>query len=445
MKTSSTVIAILALLAWVALSCAAGQPGTVLWTFEAGEAISTSPVLASDGTVYIGTSATLYAVTNSGSVASNRWAVPVTGEPAVGPDGTVYAVNAGVRLQALNPDSSLKWAFEVGSSAGGSPAIGLDGTIYFEGMNNLYALKSSGALKWKAAVPGGANYASPAIAPEGTVYAVSHDAGQLCAVSSIGTNKWTLSSAAPHAVAVAADGTIYVGGYQLLAFSPDGALLWSTDVHFALGGVPCIGYGGELYVARLGGGLAALSSAGDRLWSIPFARPRYGNYTVPALDAGGMIYYCASNSLWAVSPQGQVAWAVLGMPHPLAGWDSANTSPTIGPDGTIYAALGTTLYAVASGTNGPAKSAWPMYQQNCRHTGSIQKPALGPPKKRADGNFDLQLEGGLGQSYTVEASTNLNDWMSLTSLVATTFPVDFADLTATNSPTKFYRAFSSGP
>jgi large repetitive protein len=443
MKTSLLTAGLLLLFTRVELSCVAGEPGTVLWTFEAGAAITTSPVLANDGTVYIGTSTTLYGVTNSGSVASNRWAVPVTGEPAVGSDGTIYVVNAGVRLQALNPDSTLKWAFE---GAGGSPAIGPDGTLYFEGSNSLYAVAGSGALKWRAAVPGTAKYASPAIGPDGTIYALSQEAGQLYAVTPGGTEKWARPSATPPAAAVGRDEAIYAGGYQLFAFSPDGTTLWSTDEHFPLGGVPSIGRDGVLYVASMGRWLTALSSGGSQLWNIPFYCPRYGKYTTPALDADGAIYFCVSNSLWAVTPQGQVRWAVLGAPHWLAGYDNANTSPAIGPDGIIYAAIGSRLYAVASGTNGPVGLPWPMYQQNSRHTGSIQKPALGPPKKRADANFDLQLfPQQVGLSYTIEASTNLNTWTSVTSIVATTFPVDFADLAATNSAVKFYRAFSSGP
>jgi hypothetical protein len=76
----------------------------------------------------------------------------------------------------------------------------------------------------------------------------------------------------------------------------------------------------------------------------------------------------------------------------------------------------------------------------------VEKPALKPPQKRSDGNFDLQLfPQQVGLSYTIEACNNLNTWTSLTSIAATTFPVDFADLAATNSLTKFYRAFSSGP
>jgi hypothetical protein len=41
------------------------------------------------------------------------------------------------------------------------------------------------------------------------------------------------------------------------------------------------------------------------------------------------------------------------MPPPGSYYNAA-TSPIIGPDGTISAALGTILYEIASATNGPA-------------------------------------------------------------------------------------------
>ena len=125
--------------------------------------------------------------------------------------------------------------------------------------------------------------------------------------------------------------------------------------------------------------------------------------------------------------------------------DQALTSPVIGPDGTIYGTLGARLYAIASGTNGPANSPWPMYQQNARHTGKVEKPALKQPQKRSDANFEFQLyPQQLGLTYTVESSSNLYNWTSVTSFVANTLPTDVVDLTASNAPARFYRAFS-GP
>ena len=69
------------------------KPGTILWEFEAGAAVSSSPAIGSDGTVYVGSE-----------------------------DNKLYAINgkSGVKL----------WEFETGGIVFSSPAIGSDGTVY---------------------------------------------------------------------------------------------------------------------------------------------------------------------------------------------------------------------------------------------------------------------------------------------------------------------------
>lgn len=94
-------------------------------------------------------------------------------------------------------------------------------------------------------------------------------------------------------------------------------------------------------------------------------------------------------------------------------------------------------------TNAIAGTPWPKYRKNARRTGKVERPVLKPPQKRSDPNFELQLyPQQLGLAYTVESSSNLYNWTSLTSFVANTLPTDVVDLTASNAPARFYRAFS---
>ena len=49
--------------------------------------------------------------------------------------------------------------------------------------------------------------------------------------------------------------------------------------------------------------------------------------------------------------------------------DMAWSSPTIGPDGTIYiGSYDKKIYAIKTDSTGPAKSPWPMRSQNHQHT-----------------------------------------------------------------------------
>ena len=83
-----------------------------------------------------------------------------------------------------------------------------------------------------------------------------------------------------------------------------------------------------------------------------------------------------------------------------------------------------------------------MYRQNALRTGKVDKPALSSPRQRADANFEFQLYAQLGQTNTVEITTNLSAWSFLTSVVVTNVPMDVVDLTASNAPSRFYRAIA---
>jgi hypothetical protein len=81
-----------------------------------------------------------------------------------------------------------------------------------------------------------------------------------------------------------------------------------------------------------------------------------------------------------------------------------------------------------------------MYRANARHTGKTERPVFQKARKLPDGNFQAELYNDLRNTNTIQTSTDLTAWASLTNIVITNVPMDFIDLTATNSPTRFYRA-----
>ncbi len=62
----------------------ANNTGALAWKYEAGAQLESSPVIGSDGTVYIDG---LYAIGVNGEL---RWKFGGAWHPAIGPDGTVY-------------------------------------------------------------------------------------------------------------------------------------------------------------------------------------------------------------------------------------------------------------------------------------------------------------------------------------------------------------------
>jgi hypothetical protein len=419
----------------------AQQPGTLLWTYPAN--ITTSAAIAPDGTIYVGNNLGLLAVTNAGTSASNKWVFSTSGgdissTPAIGADGTIYFGSYSSNLFAVNPDGSLKWAYAFAGKVPASPAIGADGTIYIPAEGYLYAINPNGTRKWKSFVLD--ERCSPVIGPDGTLYLGNPYGTMFFAINPDGTQKWAvdLGSGSGESAAVGGDGSIYITAGGLDALDPGtGTNRWSGTVP-CQGSSPVVGRDGTIYVqSSWDMSLTAYTPAGQLKWQASSGPTYSGSQTVsPAIDAAGITYNVASNAVFAITPQGTIQW-VLGTGG--GGIPFHYTSPSIGPDGVVYVGINSVLHAI-KGTNALGNTPWPMYRQNLRHTGKVEKPALQAPKKRADANFQFQLAGEVGQSYTIQRSADLSLWSTFTNLVATNPPATFVDLSATNFNAGFYRA-----
>jgi outer membrane protein assembly factor BamB len=167
----------------------------------------TSFSFAQDGTVY-STRANLMAQSPDHNLA---WVkdIPAAGEPVLAADGTIYVGGNGA-LSAVNSDGTGKWSFLVPSHIVMSPSVANDGTVYFGcDDSNVYAFAPDGRLKWKFQT-GGAVRSTPAITKNGTIYFGSLD-NKLYAVGADGKLKWALTTGGQvFSPAIADDGTIYV-------------------------------------------------------------------------------------------------------------------------------------------------------------------------------------------------------------------------------------------
>ena len=69
--------------------------------------------------------------------------------PAIAADGTIYVGSNDRTLYAVNPNGLNKWEFLTGGAISSSPTIGYDGTIYVGSEDGcLYAITPSGQKKW---------------------------------------------------------------------------------------------------------------------------------------------------------------------------------------------------------------------------------------------------------------------------------------------------------
>lgn len=213
--------------------------------------VNSSPVIAEDGTVYIGCSSAFAKVSAiDGYTGQVKWTFPVLGlvrSLALGADGTVYFGSQNDdTLFALNPNGTVRWRKDFGTDLNGQalgiapPMIGDDGTVYAEDTNGtVYAFDGgSGSLRWSASI---ASDSWLALGMDGTVYATTTDAFFFYTTAidgQTGATKWSHQGARNNTgglgipPVVASDGTIYASGaLGTEALNPStGGTLWTQSI-----------------------------------------------------------------------------------------------------------------------------------------------------------------------------------------------------------------------
>ena len=281
--------------------------GSEKWNFNPGDWVMSSPAISSDDMLFFGSlNGNLNALYLNGTV---KWVIPlnsgwVYSSPVIGSDGTIYvgSVNS-YRLDAVNPNGTIKWYYTTGSLVYSSPAIDANGVIYIGSHDHyLYAINPNGTLKWRY-YTNDAVKSPPSISDEGTIYVCSWD-NYLYALYPNGTLKWRFNTgdAAETSPAIATDGTIYVGSYDGLLFSvsPEGTENWRFQTGNAIYSSPAIDNNGIIYCGSYDGNLYALNPNGSLRWSFDA-----GDYieSSPIIGSDGTIYIAGQ-----FAPSGNQSW-----------------------------------------------------------------------------------------------------------------------------------------
>jgi hypothetical protein len=190
--------------------------GKLVWSYETGDALYSSPAIGSDARIYVGSDDNrLYTLTSGGSfVWSYRTGHYVDSSPTIGSDGRVYAGSADNRFYGLLPDGSLLWSYETLDHTAyfSSPAISSDGRVYAGSRDNrLYTLTSTGSIAWSYET-GDNVYSSPAIGAEGRVYMGSYD-NSIYGLLSDGSLLWSYETEKDidySSPAIGSDGRVYI-------------------------------------------------------------------------------------------------------------------------------------------------------------------------------------------------------------------------------------------
>ena len=301
-----------------------------------------APVLADDGTIYIGCSNdSIYALNSSGTVKWRAYAAgAVNATGALAADGTAYFQTEDSMVVAIKPDGSQLGSFFTGGG-NSAPVIGVDGTVYVANQDgSVYALDPSlSGTKWTYNLGSAPIIAPPAIDPSRNMLYAVNDEGLLQSIDlTNGTGSWSFSAGdEASAPVLGPDGSVYIGG---------------------------------------GGKLSKLNSEGEMTWV--FVPPLGGVVSTPAVTVDGYLYVLVvsgkkklalqvADSLYAVNPDGTRRWA-CGLGEGLSDSDYPLSAPKVDASGLIYVGDGYRAWCVV-GVSAPAASAWPMLQHDAQNSG----------------------------------------------------------------------------
>lgn len=218
-------------------------PLGISWSLPIGGVV-TSPAIAADGTIYVGTTAgKLVAVLQAPEIAWTADTGDTFGSsPALARDGTIYIGSTDHKLHAFGPDGKAKWTTDLGAEIHASPAVGGDATIYAgTTAGKLFAIDPQGAVKWTYDA-GAAIVGTPAIYGGG-VYAPAANKMMHGVNVLDGKPRWTFTTlGTPSSAIVSSDGNVYFGSTdgKLYVTTPKGGLFFAAAARGTITSAPAI-------------------------------------------------------------------------------------------------------------------------------------------------------------------------------------------------------------
>ena len=406
---------------------------TLQWStpYSTNGTIFSSPSIADDGTVYIGSNDNkLHAINSDGTAkwtfSTGDW---VDSTPAIGPDGTVYVGSWDNQIYAIDPSDGTKlWDFNTSSSIISSPSIGVDGKIYFGSKDDFfYALESNGSLAWEVYI-GNPVSSSAALGQDGTIY-FGDENGTFHALNQDGSTKWTynldevadsnksiLSSPAIDLV-----GNIYFGSgngycYSISDAGSSASLAWKYQTGDRVDASPVLGTSNEVFFVSRDGYLRSIdTTTGIVNWEV-FCGDVF--YSSPVVGANGQVFVVGytgfgENHLFAFDSNGSLAWDTNNSSSPLLIGGLVDSSLALDQNGTLYfGCFNSKVYAVNVGT-GLAESAWPQFKREKNRNGAwpsflveVGLSPLGAGDVNGNGIYNQ------GAMATLSVSSNLNEGYS---------------------------------
>ncbi|HEY1471777.1 MAG TPA: PQQ-binding-like beta-propeller repeat protein [Candidatus Acidoferrum sp.] len=362
----------------------------IKWQYKSAAIAVSHPAIGPDGTIYAGAHGGLLALSADGKL---LWQARIgeAGTPVISDDGTIYLDTWHGSLYGVGKDGQLVWQPGYGLIGfNAPPALGAGTTLYYlNNVSDIYAFRPKqsneklwsldtfreGMLGAETVLPGSARVgvistkAAPILTRNESL--ILPRQSFLHSLSTSGAPEWDLelSSGNLGQAAVAEDGTIYVGDDRSVLYAVDssGSEKWRFDASGSVQGSPVIDTAGVVYFTA-GDAVYALNPDGSLKWRFSPLQ-RLGISTSPVLAADGTLYVGGEFALIALNPDGVLKWNLRIY--------SPTSSPTIGPDGTIYFACGYSWICAVEDKGSPLmQSAWPKQFHDLANTSNSLHRAL---------------------------------------------------------------------
>lgn len=234
------------------------RAANVKWRADVGGAVAAQVTASPD-------EQTLYVATLGGSVialaredGAKRWTTSlgdrVYSTPLVANDGTLYVGSDAKKLVALSPDGAVLWRLEVEGEADSGPVLAGDGTIVFAAGPYVHAVRRGGDLAWRFAAKGKV-FTAPALTSDGYVIVGSQD-DHVYAIDREGKAAWSVDLGADVDGSPAIDdaGAIYVGTDkgEVVKLDAKGHVAWRTNVEGYVRGGLSVARNGDVLTGTYG-------------------------------------------------------------------------------------------------------------------------------------------------------------------------------------------------
>lgn len=273
----------------------------------------------------------------------------VGGQPVITDHGTIILNDGSGNVTEVSLNGTPIRKVNMGEECLQTPALGPNGTVVISSNDTLHLLDRNLTEIWSRNFS--KRLTSPTIADDGTIY-VSTEASDLVsssglyAIDSDGQIKWSIRNEyvdAGKVPAIGPDGTVYDGGMELAirAVSPEGNVLWQfreydpQERSGADRASICVGPDGTAYVGTFDHILYAFDPNGTVKWTY---EAQDAIVSTPSLGPDGTVYFSTCNTdyddyapqkLYAIDSEGRYKWSF--------NVNGAYASPpAVSSDGRIY-------------------------------------------------------------------------------------------------------------